>query len=82
MLGRRRGFLDSLTGRGAEPEIAPGQRFQKPGVPWMVWEVTGLFEGNDGMIYVQLVRADDRSMRKTVSREVLERGVDYRRLTR
>jgi hypothetical protein len=82
MPGRKKSLLESLTGRGGEAEIAAGQRFQKPGVPWVVWEVASLFEGNDGMIYVQLVRVDDRSMKKTVSREVLERGVDYRRLTR
>jgi hypothetical protein len=82
MPGRKKRFLDSLTGRGAEAEIAPGQRYQKEGVPWVIWEVASLFEGNDGMSYVQLVRVDDRSMRKTVSRAVLERGLDYKRLTR
>jgi hypothetical protein len=82
MAGRKKGFLGGLTRRGGEAEIAPGQRYQKEGVPWVIWEVASVFEGNDGMIYAQLVRVDDRSMRKTVSRAVLERGVDYRPLAR
>ena len=80
MTARKRGLIRSLTNRGGDDEIAVGQRFQKQGVPWVIWEVSSLFEGTDGMPYVQMMRVDDRTNRKTVSRTVLERETDYVRL--
>jgi hypothetical protein len=82
MPGRKKGFLRSLTGRGAADEIVVGQRYGKQGAPWVVWEVASLFEGSDGMEYVQLVRVDDRTMRKTVSRAAVEHGSDFVRVAR
>ena len=82
MSGRRKGFLHGLTGRGGDDEIVIGQRYRKQGAAWVIWEVASLFEGTDGMAYVQLVRVDDRTMRKTVSRDAVEHGTDFVRLDR
>ena len=62
MPGRKKGLLHSLTGRGADDEIMIGQRYRKQGVAWVIWEVATLFEGTDGMEYVQLMRVDDRNL--------------------
>jgi len=82
MPGRKKGLLHSLTGRGADDEIMIGQRYRKQGVAWVIWEVATLFEGTDGMDYVQLVRVDDRTMRKTVSCDAVEHGTDFIRVER
>ena len=82
MPGRKKGLLHSLTGRGADDEIMIGQRYRKQGVALVIWEVATLFEGTDGMDYVQLVRVDDRTMRKTVSCDAVEHGTDFIRVER
>ncbi len=79
-MARKKGLFAALTGRKSQPEVAVGHRFKKRDAPWVVWEVSLLTTGTDGMAYAQMVRADDRTMRKTVSRAVLENGVEYVRI--
>jgi len=58
------------------PQIVAGQRYReaqrrflrRPGIEWIVEQA---YTGTDGVAYVRLVNADDRTMRKTLSVAVL-----------
>lgn len=69
-----------LSTRKRDSEVAVGQRYRKSDAPLIVWEVVSLFIGTDGMPYAGIVRADDRTMRKTVAAAALERGPQYQRI--
>lgn len=69
-----------LSTRKRDSEVAVGQRYRKSDAPLIVWEVVSLFTGTDGMPYAGIVRADDRTMRKTVAAAALERGPQYQRI--
>ncbi len=51
----------------AKITLSPGQRFFARDMPRMIWEVTKVYEGTDGVPYVQLRNVDDPSRLKTVS---------------
>ncbi len=72
-------MLSSLK-RKRDAEIAVGQRYRKRDAQLIVWEVTTLFVGTDGMPYAGIVRVDDHTMRKTVASAALERGPQYQRI--
>jgi hypothetical protein len=57
--------------------VAVGSRFHTAGLPYMVWEVTSLFEGIDGTPYAHLVAVNDPTRRKTVAQSSLESGSQY-----
>lgn len=68
-----------MLGSPKEIEIRIGQEFRKAEVARMriVWRVDSLFKGTDGVRYARLVRADDGTMRKTVSVATLGLGAQY-----
>jgi hypothetical protein len=51
----------------AKITLSPGQRFFTRDMPHVMWEVTKIYEGTDGVAYVQLRNVDDPSRLKTVS---------------
>jgi hypothetical protein len=57
--------------------VTVGSRFHTAGLPYMVWEVTTLFEGIDGTRYAHLVAVNDPTRRKTVAQSTLESGSQY-----
>ena len=72
-------MLSSLK-RKRDSDVEVGQRYRKRDAPLIVWEVTSVFIGTDGMPYAAIVRADDHTMRKTVASAALERGTQYQRI--
>ncbi len=73
----KRGLFGVFSGRRTGSDMAVGNKFKKRDAPWVVWEVSMLTTGTDGTPYVQLTRVGDHTMRKTVSRATLERGLEY-----
>jgi len=57
--------------------VAVGQRYRKRDAPRVVWEVSALFRGTDGVPYARMFRVDDPSMLKTVAQAMLERSLHY-----
>ena len=57
--------------------VAVGAKFHTAGLPYMVWEVTSLFEGIDGTPYAHIVAVNDPTRRKTVAQSSLESGNQY-----
>ncbi len=66
-----------MLGRRPLQAIDVGQRFRKAEAASIVWQVSSVFEGVDGMRYARLVRTDDGSMRKTVALSALAESIDY-----
>ena len=70
-------MFSALTKRKRQSKVSVGQRYQKRDAPLVVWEVTSLFRGTDGMPYASMIRVDEPSMQKTVAQAILERGLHY-----
>lgn len=70
----------SALRRKRDSEVAVGQQYRKSDALLIVWEVTSVFVGTDGMPYAAIVRLDDHTMRKTVACAALERGTQYQRI--
>jgi hypothetical protein len=70
----------SALRRKRDSEVAVGQQYRKSDALLIVWEVTSVFVGTDGMPYAAIVRVDDHTMRKTVASAALERGTQYQRI--
>lgn len=79
-MAQKKGLFGRWASQRVQPEVSVGQRYQKRDAAWVVWEVSMLTTGTDGVAYAQLVRVDDRTMRKTVSRSTIERGIEYVRV--
>ncbi|MBX7146202.1 MAG: hypothetical protein K1X44_02710 [Alphaproteobacteria bacterium] len=58
-------------------EIAIGQKYRRRDVPLVVWEVSSIFTGTDGIAYVSVFRTDDATMRKTLAKSALENTENY-----
>ncbi len=56
----------------AKITIGPGQRFHARDFPKVLWEVTKVYEGTDGIAYAQLRNVDDASRLKTVAISALK----------
>jgi hypothetical protein len=69
--------VKSLLGRRRLQAIDVGQRFRKAESANIVWLVSTVFQGVDGKRYAQLLRIDDKSMRKTVALDALIRSRQY-----
>lgn len=57
--------------------VVLGAKYHTAGLPYMVWEVTSLFEGIDGTPYAHIVAVNDQTRRKTVAQSSLETGTQY-----
>ncbi|MBL8837514.1 MAG: hypothetical protein JNL66_14775 [Alphaproteobacteria bacterium] len=51
----------------AKITLSAGQRFFARDMPRAIWEITKVYEGTDGVPYVQLRNVEDPSRLKTVS---------------
>ena len=61
--------------------VQSGQRYIARDARSVVWEVSRVFTGRDGVEYAELRSVRDRTRTKSISCAALERRADYERIS-
>ena len=77
----RLAIFSALRRRRPATEVSVGARYCRRDSPKIAWETYSLFVGTDGVLYAGLFCVSDPTLRKTLSRSVLEYDGLYARVS-
>lgn len=63
--------------RRPKGEVEVGQCYRNLGLPWMVWEVVGIYQDLDGIAHVAMRLASNHTEWRTLSADQLVNGGDH-----
>ena len=64
-----------------QSELSVGTEYRSREAPHIAWQIIAQYEGADGLLYAVLRNLSDRTWQKTMSRNELEHGRHYSRVT-
>ena len=64
-----------------QSELSVGTEYRSREAPHISWQIIAQYEGADGLLYAVLRNLSDRTWQKTMSRNELEHGGHYSRVT-
>ena len=64
-----------------QSELSVGTEYRSREAPHISWQIIAQYEGADGLLYAVLRNLSDRTWQKTLSRNELEHGGHYSRVT-
>lgn len=68
------GGLSVFAARRPKGEVEVGQWYRNRSLPWMVWEVVGIYQDLDGIDHVAMRLASNHTEWRTLSADQLANG--------
>jgi len=64
-----------------QSELSVGTEYRSREAPHIAWQIIAQYKGAGGLVYAVLRNLSDRTWQKTMSRNELEHGAHYSRMT-